>query len=159
MTNELANPAGATIQLTAETISDIANRYPRKVAMVMRALTMLKYGSVKLTIPGGEVIEYTAPEKGPHAEATIHKWGIVRRVFSNGSLGVAESYIEGEWDSPDVTSFLEMFLINSYGGGAENFFNRKILLSLGSKPLINATMKLNTRLFNPIGLTTGCHPS
>ena len=39
MTNELANPAGATIQLTAETISDIANRYPRKVAMVMRALT------------------------------------------------------------------------------------------------------------------------
>ena len=143
MTNELANPAGATIQLTAETISDIANRYPRKVAMVMRALTMLKYGSVKLTIPGGEVIEYTAPEKGPHAEATIHNWGIVRRVFSNGSLGVAESYIEGEWDSPDVTSFLEMFLINSYGGGAENFFNRNILLSLVSK--FNHFLNRNTK--------------
>lgn len=143
MTNELASSSGATIQLTPETISDIAKRYPRKIAMVMQALTMLKYGSVKLTIPGGEVIEYKAPETGPHAEATFHNWGIIRRVFSNGSLGVAESYIEGEWDSPDVTSFLQMFLINAYGGGAENFFNRNLLLNLVNK--FNHFLNRNTK--------------
>ncbi len=36
----------------------------------------------------------------------------VRRVISAGDMGVAESYMAGEWTSPDVTSFLELFCIN-----------------------------------------------
>ncbi|MEP0942176.1 MAG: cyclopropane-fatty-acyl-phospholipid synthase family protein [Rhizobiaceae bacterium] len=143
MTNDVAGSTGATIQITPENISAVAQKYPRKVAMVMRGLTMLQHGSVKVTIPGGEVIEYNAPKPGPHAHATIHSWGIIRRVLSNGSLGVAESYIEGEWDSPDVTSFLQMFLINAYGGGAEGFFNRNILLNLLSK--FNHFLNRNTK--------------
>jgi len=26
---------------------------------------------------------------------------------------VAESYMDGDWESPDVTSFLELFVVNS----------------------------------------------
>ena len=118
------------IELTKDNLSEALNGLPRKVALIMRALTMMRYGSVQITVPGGKTFSYRAPEPGPHGEATLHNWGIVRRVLSQGSLGVAESYIEHEWDSPDVTSFLELFVKNSYGGGAENFFTRSKLLNL-----------------------------
>ncbi|NKB54476.1 MAG: methyltransferase domain-containing protein [Rhizobiaceae bacterium] len=133
MTKEAVVSDGNTIQLTAANIADVISTLPKKVGFVVRALVMLQQGSVKVTIPEGKTIEYNAPQPGPHAEATFHNWGVVRRILSHGSLGVAESYIEGEWDSPDVTSFLQMFLINSYGGGAESFFNRNPLLNLLSK--------------------------
>ena len=121
------------VDLTKADMAEVARGLPRKAALIMRALTMLQYGSLKLTIPGGKTLSYKGPNPGPHAEATLHNWGVVRRLMSNGSLGVAESYIEGEWDSPDATSFLEMFLMNSYGGGAEGFFNRNPFLNWISK--------------------------
>ena len=124
---------GDTIRLTADNFTEVAKALPRKVGLFIRALARLQRGSLKVTIPGGKTIEFDAPQPGPHAEATFHNWGVVRRVMSHGSLGVAESYIEGEWDSPDVTSFLEMFLVNAYGGGAESFFNRNPLINMLTK--------------------------
>lgn len=143
MRNEVSASNNNTITLTSDNIAEIARGLPRKVALVMRALTMLQRGSLEVTIPGGKTFEYTGPQPGPHAVARFHNWGVVRRVLSRGSLGVAESYIEGEWDSPDVTSFLEMFLVNSYGGGAEGFFNRNPLLNLLSK--LGHFMNRNTK--------------
>ncbi|MGI9364295.1 MAG: class I SAM-dependent methyltransferase [Rhizobiaceae bacterium] len=132
-----------TITITADNMAEIARELPRKVGVAMRALTMLQRGSLDISIPGGRRFRYDAPEPGPHAEATLHNWGVVRRVLSHGSLGVAESYIEGEWDSPDVTAFLEMFLVNAYGGGAESFFNRNPLINMLSK--INHFMNRNSK--------------
>ncbi len=118
------------IELTRDNLSEALGGLPRKVAVIMRAITMLRYGSLQITIPGGKTFQYKAPEPGPHGEAVLHNWGVVGRVLSQGSLGVAESYIEGEWDSPDVTGFLELFVKNSYGGGAESFFSRSKLLNI-----------------------------
>ncbi len=132
MKNAAAYPEEA-FTLTKENIDEAARGLPRRAALVLRAMTNLQHGSLKVTVPGGKTLQYTGPEPGPHAEAVFHNWGIVKRVFAHGSLGVAESYIEGEWDSPDVTSFLQMFLTNAYGGGAESFFNRNRLLNLISK--------------------------
>ena len=38
------------------------------------------------------------------------------RAFSGGTIGVAESYIDGDWESPDVTAFLELFVVNREAG-------------------------------------------
>lgn len=143
MASHTTNHNIETITITAENMTEIARDLPRKVGVAMRALTMLKRGSLDITIPGGRRFHYDAPEAGPHAEAVLHNWGVVRRVLSHGSLGVAESYIEGEWDSPDVTAFLEMFLVNAYGGGAESFFNRNPLINMLSK--INHFMNRNSK--------------
>ena len=129
MAKDTVVSTGDTIRLTTDNFAEVAKSLPRKVGLVVQALARLQRGSLKVTIPGGKTIEFDAPQPGPHAEATFHNWGVIRRVMSHGSLGVAESYIEGEWDSPDVTSFLEMFLVNAYGGGAESFFNRNPLIN------------------------------
>jgi len=135
------------IELTRDNLAEALGGLPRKVALILRTLTMMRYGSVQVTVPGGKTFRYTAPEAGPHGEATLHNWGVVRRVLSQGSLGVAESYIEREWDSPDVTSFLELFVKNSYGGGADRFFARNRLLNLFTslKHWLNRNTKTNAQ--------------
>jgi cyclopropane-fatty-acyl-phospholipid synthase len=121
------------IELTQNNLSEAVKGLPRKVRFAMRAITMMKFGSLNITIPGGKTISYKAPQPGPHGEATLHSWGVIRRVISGGSLGVAESYIDGEWDSPDVTSFLRLFLANAYGNGSDEFFKRSALLNFFTK--------------------------
>jgi len=132
-----------TIELTQSNLSKSVEGLPRKVAYIMRAITKLRFGSLTITIPGGKVISYNAPEPGPHGEATLHNWGVIRRVISSGSIGVAESYIEKEWDSPDVTSFLNLFLVNSYGNGADQFFKTGTLFKIFNK--ISHWLNRNTK--------------
>lgn len=120
----------SVITIDRDNISHALKGVPRKVAMAMKAITMMRYGSLEITMPGGKTVAYDAPEPGPHGVAVLHNWGIARRALSAGSLGVAESYLDGEWDSPDVTSFLELFLLNAYGNGADRFFDRNIFVNM-----------------------------
>ena len=46
----------------------------------------------------------------------LHNWRLPGRAFAGGTIGVAESYIDGDWESPDVTAFLELFVVNSEAG-------------------------------------------
>ncbi|MFD0917454.1 class I SAM-dependent methyltransferase [Pseudahrensia aquimaris] len=117
------------IDLNNENLSEALADLPRRVAFVMRNLTLMKYGSVQVTVPGGKTFRFKGPNPGHHGEAVLHTWGLVRRVLTAGSMGAAESYIEGEWDSPDVTQFLELFLENSRGHGADGFFQKNFLVN------------------------------
>jgi len=83
--------------------------------MVRRALDLvssLRYGTLDVTLPDGRVIRIPGREPGPHGQLVMHDHRFVRRVLAAGDLGVAESFIAGEWSSPDVTSFIELFCVN-----------------------------------------------
>ena len=119
------------VVLTKDNLKEALEGLPRPMAYALKAVTGLKYGALRVTLPNGRTYSYSAPEPGPHGVATFHNWGIVKRVLKHGSLGVAESYIEGEWDSPAVTDFLELFTKNAYNdGGSDQFFARNRLLNL-----------------------------
>jgi len=42
----------------------------------------------------------------------IRDFRLTRRFFSGGDLGAAEAFLDGMWDSPNVTAFLQFFLRN-----------------------------------------------
>src|SRR5690606_6612543 len=48
-------------------------------------------------------------------------------------IGIAESYVDGDWESPDVTAFLELFVVNAEQGEE---------LSSGSNWLIGAIQRV-----------------
>jgi len=125
-----ATTGDTVIDLNTGNLSEKLRDFPRRIAFVLKKLTLMEYGSVEVTIPGGRVITYKAPKAGPHGVATLHNWGIIRRVMTGGSLGAAESYIEGERDSPEVTNFLQLFLANTGGAGADGFFKRNMLINM-----------------------------
>ncbi|MEM1038441.1 MAG: cyclopropane-fatty-acyl-phospholipid synthase family protein [Pseudomonadota bacterium] len=113
-----------TIELRKDNLSEALQGLPRQMALALRAVTLLKKGSIELTVPGGRTFTYSGELPGPHGVATLNNWRLPRRVITAGSLGVSEGYLAGDWDSPDVTAFLELFLVNSTESGAEQFFDR-----------------------------------
>ncbi len=46
------------------------------------------------------------------AEVQVHNARFYRRLLSGGSIGVAESFVEGDWSSPDLVPLIRLFARN-----------------------------------------------
>jgi cyclopropane-fatty-acyl-phospholipid synthase len=87
---------------------------PAMVQQALRMLRALRYGTLDVTLPDGRTLRFRGSEPGPQATIVIHDYKLVKRVLSAGDMGVAEGYIAGEWSSPDVTTFIELFCVNHH---------------------------------------------
>jgi cyclopropane-fatty-acyl-phospholipid synthase len=43
---------------------------------------------------------------------TIHDFAFLRRFAAKGDIGIGESYLRREWESPDLATFIELFAAN-----------------------------------------------
>jgi cyclopropane-fatty-acyl-phospholipid synthase len=114
------------IALTKENIGHFLHDLPAKARYALAAAVHLPLGSLSVQIPDGRTFRVGGQKPGPNAEVILHNWHLPHRAFSNATIGVAESYIDGDWTSPDITTFLELFLINQdmgekLAGGASWF--------------------------------------
>jgi cyclopropane-fatty-acyl-phospholipid synthase len=108
--------AADTVRLDKTTYSKIAAGLPSRARMVLSAAMALPLGTLKVRIPDGRSLIVGGNAPGPEAELVMHNWNLPGRAFSGGTIGVAESYIDGDWESPDVTAFLELFVVNHEAG-------------------------------------------
>jgi cyclopropane-fatty-acyl-phospholipid synthase len=115
MSNEAA-AASADFQdaepLTTENISGFITGLPKRAQWTLTALLNLTFGSISVRMPDGRSFRVDGRKPGPHANLILHNWNLPQRAFMRGTIGVAESYMDGDWESPDVTSFLELFIVN-----------------------------------------------
>lgn len=108
-------------RLSADNLSLIVKGLPAKAQMVLRGLVHMQAGCLKLTLPDSRKVVVKGRTHGPVASVTLHNWNMPQRALSGGTIAVAESYMDGDWDSPDVGAFLELFLVNTDVG--RNFSN------------------------------------
>lgn len=119
MSDEMSNCArarAAIVRLTADNSKAVLADAPAIARKALHFLTKLPAGSLTITLPGGKRIMVGGNAPGPDASVILHNWRLPRRAISGATIGVAESYMDGDWESPDVTSFLELFLVNSDHG-------------------------------------------
>ncbi|KAB2777015.1 class I SAM-dependent methyltransferase [Brucella anthropi] len=74
--------------------------------VLKRLLKQVQHGRLVLSLPGGEVSAVNGLLPGPEAKIAIVKWNSLRRLLTGGDIGFAQSYIEGEWTSPHLTSVI-----------------------------------------------------
>ena len=84
--------------------------------------------------PEGRIQRF-GPSSDP-ARLVIHDWKMVRRGLTGGDIGLAEGYMAGEWDTPDLAKLLAVF--------ADNF--ERLDQFANGKPLIQAFNWLTHRL-------------
>jgi cyclopropane-fatty-acyl-phospholipid synthase len=108
MERSISNP----VKITLSNISEVTANLPFHVASILKALTRLHNGALTVTLPDGKSYRFDSGESGPFADITLHNWNPPKRALLGGSIGIAESYMDHEWDSSDVTAFLELFSIN-----------------------------------------------
>jgi cyclopropane-fatty-acyl-phospholipid synthase len=100
-----------SLDVTPANVSKIAG-IPRLARMAFRALLNIRRGSLVIVLPDGRRLRFSGSEPGENAEMIIRDFGLTRRFVASGDLGAAEAFLDGMWDSPNVTAFLQFFLRN-----------------------------------------------
>ena len=79
---------------------------------IFKLLLKLEQGELYIRFPNGKCVQFISDNPGPIAKIHLHNWKLARKVALGGTIGVAESYMDEDWDSPDVTATLKFFLEN-----------------------------------------------
>ena len=100
-------------------------------------LTSISVGSLELTLPDGNTLVFSGADDGPRAIMSIHSYALVGRVARTGDVGLAESYIAGEWSTPDLAKVLITISLN---------LDRMHALATGASPVMRLFYTLMLRL-------------
>ncbi|MDN2565993.1 cyclopropane-fatty-acyl-phospholipid synthase family protein [Aquibium sp. A9E412] len=106
---------GAT-RLTADNLAEATKGLPARARLALRMLTGITAGSLTVRTPEGRTLLIDSGHAGPAADIELLNWRLPELAFAGGTIGVAESYLDGDWRSGDITAFLEFFLVNQEAG-------------------------------------------
>ena len=77
-------------------------------AAVLRLASQLRRGHLTLTLPDDATHRFHGQAPGPEAEIRIRHPAALRRLVLGGDIGLAESYMDGQWDTPDLPAVMAL---------------------------------------------------
>lgn len=81
--------------------------------LVLRSFAKLRHGSLTVMTPDGRRHVFGGLYKGLQAEIRILDDAFFRRCVLFGAIGFGESFVAGEWETPDLTRVIAWFVLNS----------------------------------------------
>jgi len=69
-------------------------------------------GSLRMTLPDGSSKTLGEATSADHAEIIVKDWRFFSRLVFGGDIGLGESYMDAEWETPDLTKALAWFIRN-----------------------------------------------
>jgi cyclopropane-fatty-acyl-phospholipid synthase len=121
-TNTLSNTASQRFTLPRGT--------PAAARTVFKLLQKLRHGSLTVQLPNGSMQRFGG-DALPHATLALHNWNVCAAALKSGDIGFAESYIAGDWTTPNLTELLRVLVKNRaeveaviYGSWAGRLFYR-----------------------------------
>ena len=76
---------------------------------ITHRLSRLSSGSIELQDEAGRAV-FGSDDATTHARILVRSPEFYRKTVLGGGLGFAESYIDGDWDSPDLSELLRVFV-------------------------------------------------
>lgn len=100
-------------------MEQIQNSLPQSTSWIQEICKKTLFGLLKqvpqgsLEIQFGETIERFGHEGSDIcARVNIYDGAVFKNMLTKGSIGVAEDFIAGKWNSPDLTKVIEFFVLN-----------------------------------------------
>ncbi|MCB2055010.1 MAG: class I SAM-dependent methyltransferase [Geminicoccaceae bacterium] len=130
------------------------------LGVILRLAGDLRRGTLDLRMPQGETLHFTGRVPGPHGQMTLHRPGVAWKYVTNGAVGFAEAFMDGDFDSPDLATLLELLNLNAdaWGEGYYGSLPSRLMRSLhhrrnantrrGSRRNILAHYDLGNRFFS-----------
>ena len=84
---------------------------PAPARSVLKLLQKLQHGSLTLQLPDGSMQRFGA-QTLPHATLVLHNWTPLVMALKSGDIGFAESFIAGDWSTPNLTDLLRVLVAN-----------------------------------------------
>ena len=82
----------------------------RDTRTVLSLLEALRDGLLEVRLPNGSSLLFGDGEHGINLQ--VHDEAMFSRVLARGDIGFAESYLDGQWDSSDLTGLLTLLTRN-----------------------------------------------
>ena len=80
---------------------------------LLGGLERIRHGSLTVVGPEGEQHRFYGDAPGPTALLQINRSGpLTRQLLLRGAEGFAESYLAGDWETPDLRALLHMLALN-----------------------------------------------
>jgi cyclopropane-fatty-acyl-phospholipid synthase len=84
---------------------------PAAARSAFKLLARLKHGTLTLQLPGGSIQRFGSGVE-PMASLHLHNWNVCGAALRSGDIGFAESYIAGDWSTPQLTDLLRLLIVN-----------------------------------------------
>ncbi len=117
--------------------------------IILSALGRMTLGCLRLELPDGSQRIIGQPEARMQASVRVANWDFFKRCVLFGDVGFGEAYVDGDWETDDITQVIAWFILNIENAPAMSG-------SRGKKLLINLLGKYNRvqHLLRPNSLTT-----
>lgn len=102
-----------TLTASASNTLRLPDRAPAAARTVFKLLQQLRHGSLTLQLPDGSV-QTVGDGQGPHASVHLHNWKPFSAALKSGDIGFAESYIDGDWTTPQLATMLGLVAANRH---------------------------------------------
>lgn len=80
--------------------------------LMAAVLKDLRTGELTIVMPDGREHRFTGAAPGPAARMIVKDPSVARRVLTGGDIALAESYMDGSWETPDLDAVLDFGLAN-----------------------------------------------
>ncbi|WP_265946436.1 SAM-dependent methyltransferase [Dechloromonas sp. A34] len=87
-----------------------ADHLARDTRLVCALLEKLQGGMLEVRLPDGSSQLFGEGEHGVSLQ--VHDEAMFGQVLAKGDIGLAEAYLDGHWDSPDITGLLTLLARN-----------------------------------------------
>jgi cyclopropane-fatty-acyl-phospholipid synthase len=86
----------------------------RSQRSLLAVLKNLSHGCLELQTPDGQRLQFVGKQAPQAASAAIavHDPAVFARLLKHGDIGLAETYLDGAWTSPDLPALLRLGLLN-----------------------------------------------
>lgn len=84
---------------------------PASARAVLSMLHRLRHGRLHVQFPDGSTAQF-GTDDGPMAAIRLANWNVCAAAMRSGDIGFAESYIAGDWATPDLAALLRLFVAN-----------------------------------------------
>jgi cyclopropane-fatty-acyl-phospholipid synthase len=84
---------------------------PAAARAALRLLARIERGSLTVEWPDGTRHRF-GQAASPHASMRWHNWAVCQAALQSGDIGFAETYIAGDWSTPDLTGLIEQMIAN-----------------------------------------------
>lgn len=88
-----------------------STRLPAAARVVLRLLQQLRHGALTMHLPDGSVQTF-GDGQGAHLSLQLHNWKPFKAALKSGDIGVAETYVAGDWTTPQLAPLLGLILAN-----------------------------------------------
>ncbi len=88
---------------------------PAAARTALQLLQRLRHGSITMQLPDGSMQvfgNHQQPGDAPTAAMVLKNWNVCAAALKSGDIGVAETYIAGDWTTPNLTDLLTVFICN-----------------------------------------------